>query len=226
MLALSYGAGVQTFGMLVAIEQGLIPTPDIVIFADLQNEEIATYQHLGEIAIPLMAKLELPFRVIRHGNLYLDSLIAGHTPKPPICTKTYKIRPIESFLKKYGTGVHQVQIGITTDEAHRANSKSESKRIEKTFPLIDIGFSRQDVINLIAGAGYPVPPKSGCFFCPWKSKEFLRMKQTEPDKFQACLNLEKYTGHKLPLYGTSLATIDNQLFFDFDDTCSSGYCGV
>lgn len=227
MISLSYGAGVQTFGILVGIEQGIIQRPDYIIFADTENEEIATYQHMGEVAIPLIRRLHIPFRVIHHGNLYLDSLNSGHTPRPPICTKTYKIRPIEKFLKRVYPGQHYIMVGISTDEAHRAESKSESKNIEKIFPLIELGLSRSQVIDLILAAGYPVPPKSGCFFCPWKSKEFLRMKQDNPDKFKACLNLETYTGHKLPRYGSSLATIDQQMFFDFEgDNCSSGFCGI
>ncbi len=225
--ALSYGGGVQTFGIAVLIEAGLIPKPDIIIFADTQNEEISTYQHIGEIAIPLFHRLEIPFRVITHGNLYRDSILSNHTPNPPICTKTYKIRPIEKFLTRYvPNGIIDVIIGISTDEENRSNSKSENKRINKTYPLIALKLSRDNIIDYIKQAGYSVPEKSGCFFCPWKSKEFLKMKQFEPDKFNACLNLEISTGHKLPKYGTSLSQIDKQLFFEIEDNCSSGYCGV
>lgn len=227
MKVLSYGAGVQTFGVLVAIEAGLIDPPAMVVFADTQNEEIATYKHFGEIAIPLMQRLEIPFRLITRGNLYRDSILAKRTPNPPMCTKTYKIRPIEKFLTRvFPVGVIQVMIGISTDEESRSQSKSENKRIEKIFPLLELGLSRFQVIELIKAKGYPVPPKSGCFFCPWKSKEFQTMRQTNPDKFQACLNLEAHSGHKLPKYGNSLIQVENQMFFDFDDNCSTGFCGV
>jgi len=204
-----------------------LPRPDYAVFADTENEEIATYQHIGEVAIPLFKELEIPFRVIRHGNLYLDSLAAGRTPNPPICTKTYKIRPIEKFARRVNPAGHTFTwIGISTDEAHRAKSKSEASWITKTFPLLDLGLSRSDVVEMIQQAGFPVPPKSGCFFCPWKSKEFQKMKQAEPIKFEACLNLETYSGHKLPKYGQALQFIDNQTFFDLDDNCSTGYCMV
>ena len=49
----SYGGGVQTFGMLLMIKDGLIPKPDYFIFSDTMAEYDGTYAHIEAYAKPL-----------------------------------------------------------------------------------------------------------------------------------------------------------------------------
>lgn len=232
---LSYGAGTQTFAMLCLIEAGLIEKPDLIIFADTQNELKETYQHIGEIAIPIMNELNIKFVVVSHGNLYKDSILAKKTPKPPICTDHYKIREINKYLRKtYPNEIYEVWIGYTTDEQERfLKSKSQQKYKVNRFPLLELDLSRQNCIDFIIKCGYPVPPKSGCFFCPWQSTiKWIRMKRDNPIMYQAALNLEINSNYgKLP-FGTTprLIVLNSQLIMNFEDNddmqCSTGYCGV
>lgn len=62
-----------------------------------------------------------------------------------------------------------------------------------------------------------MPPKSGCWFCPYKRREeFFALKEKEPYKFKLLLQLEKETGHNIRKGNTPLSEIEHQerLFLD------------
>lgn len=81
--------------------------------------------------------------------------------------------------------------GISTDECHRANSNSVFEFYEVEYPLIDLGLSRQDCLDIVAAAGLPPPPKSSCWFCPYtKFGQFQKLSNTEPEIFQKVCGLE------------------------------------
>ncbi len=77
--------------------------------------------------------------------------------------------------------------GISTDEPLRA--KERGPRWQRTrYPLIELGMSRDDCIAWLKRRSYPVPFKSACIQCPYRSDEsWLWMGQTFPDEFEeAC----------------------------------------
>jgi hypothetical protein len=235
MQVLSYGAGVQTFGILCLIKLGQLKKPNLVIFADTQNEKDATYQHIEEVAKPLCKELGLEFVTVSRGNLLMDSYAKGNTPRPPICSKTYKTRVIESYLRKTYPDVKKFYtwIGISLDEEHRSFSQSEVSYVEKRYPLLELELSRDEVIEVINQAGYKLPVKSGCWCCPWNSsRNYWRgLKANAPEKFQLVNRIEKETGHKLSNGNFWLVEIDAQLEFDFnalatDEGCTQSECMV
>jgi hypothetical protein len=246
---LSYGGGKQTFAMLVLIEQGKLPKPNIIIFADTRNESPETYWHIENVAMPLMARLAIPFVKVSKGDLYEYCWQHEITPIWPTCTTSFKIQPINNYLREaynLKSGRHQVNtwIGITTDESHRM-TPSQVQYIEKVYPLINLEMNRQDCIEITKVAGYPVAPKSGCMECCHKDWE--RQYWQQPDRFEWALNLERHAQTRrpsvkrsasLPEYGRSLRKIHllpnpkyNQLVDAaieavIEDACSIGYCGV
>ena len=77
--------------------------------------------------------------------------------------------------------------GISTDEPLRV--KERGPRWQRTrYPLIELGMSRDDCIAWLKGHGYPVPFKSACIQCPYRSDEsWLWMRQNFSDEFEeAC----------------------------------------
>lgn len=60
---LSYGAGMQTFALLVMAEQGEIEV-DEVIFADTGAEHPQTYKHIETVVKPICNKINVPFTVV------------------------------------------------------------------------------------------------------------------------------------------------------------------
>jgi len=85
-------------------------------------------------------------------------------------TRDWKLRPISRYLKSQNYPEPVICcIGISTDEIQRVNTKHyKGENYTKEFPLVDKGLSRHDCLKIILDHGWPVPPKSGCWFCPFQ----------------------------------------------------------
>jgi hypothetical protein len=239
---LSYGGGKQTFAMLVLIEQGLLPKPDLIIFADTGREIKETYEHIQQYALPLIERLGIPYYGVKRNvngderDIYQYHYDHYLTNIWPTCTMEFKVRPINRKINELFDivpGVHSIDtwIGITTDEAHRT-TPSNTAYIRKTFPLLDLNLSRDDCINLTVAAGYPAPPKSGCDIC--SHKDWEKAYVDHPEWFEPALTLEVHAAEKrpevsLPEYGRNLRTIALQPKFNwsgYEEDCGTGYCHV
>ena len=73
---LSYGAGMQTFCLLVMAEQGELQI-DEVVFADTGAEHPETYDHIEKVAKPICERIGIPFTTIRMSKTVDD--ISGLT---------------------------------------------------------------------------------------------------------------------------------------------------
>jgi len=93
-------------------------------------------------------------------------------------------------------------IGISLDEIGRANYNSQIPYIVKEFPLLDLKLRRRDCEEIIKSAGLPVPPKSACWFCPFKSlNEWKKMSQEFPHLFKKSVELEAILNEKRDMLG-------------------------
>ena len=155
------------------------------------------------------------------------------------CTQDFKVRPINRKLKELGATRKNPalqDIGISIDEAHRANfSKHDVLYVVKQYPLIEQQLSRKDCARIIMEKGFPIPPKSGCDFCMFKNrKQMMKLKAEKPERFHKIVLMEKndrYYPNK-PLIGNfTLESLEqNQSLDTFVedeiDSCESGYCFV
>lgn len=166
---------------------------------------------------------------------------------PRKCTRDYKIAVIRRFEREhFGISPREKEvkirqwIGISTDEAVRMKD-SDKPWIENYYPLIDLGMSRDDCLQWMADNGYPRPPRSACYFCPYHSDaEWLRLKTQEPESFQAAVDWERMYRATVaqdevttssPFLRDSLVPLD-QVQFDpsklpskFGNECE-GICGI
>jgi len=210
---LSLGAGVQSTTLALMAAAGEIEPPDCAIFADTGGEPLAVYRHLEWLMQPGL--LRFPVHVVRRGNLeddFLGTLDGAVTRcgQPPFyvrnpdnngtaaadsggllwrqCTKEYKLDPIRRKVRELSGGDCVEQwIGISTDEAHRMKP-SGVNYITNRYPLIDRGMSRTDCRGWLFKRGYPQPPKSACYFCPYTSNaRWLEMKRNEPQEWQRAI---------------------------------------
>jgi len=78
------------------------------------------------------------------------------------CTARWKVRPVARWMDKHGIG--RKLLGFDAGEGHRIKGRN----IED-FPLADRGIDRNGCKRTIIEAGFPLPPKSSCFFCPFQS---------------------------------------------------------
>jgi len=82
-------------------------------------------------------------------------------------------------------------IGIDAGEAHRAKITSKGK-IEYRWPLIEEDIDREGCKQIIRDHVLPVPPKSGCFICPFqRPDQWKKLRREHPDLFCIAQKLEK-----------------------------------
>ncbi len=229
MKILSNGGGVQTFAIQCLVAQGEIEKPDLVLFADTGGESDETYLHIQNIQKPLLAQLGIPFISIKRSpdELFWHSYNSGVTPRPPLCSWMFKRDVINRYLKRLGHA--QVMIGISLDEESRGYKKSAVSWVENIYPLLELELTRDDCIDAIGRQNLPVPPKSGCWFCPYlRTSQWYDLKRDFPDKFNLALKMEADTGHTLRKNQQPLISISSQgkLFEYSDMECSTGICGV
>lgn len=114
------------------------------------------------------------------------------------CTYDYKLMPLMKAARKLGNikrgqkhvGVVQ-WVGFSTDEASRMKPSLEPWA-EVRWPLIEKNMSRRDCFKWMESHGYPKPPRSACYFCPYHSDaEWIRLKTEEPDEFKKAIEFER-----------------------------------
>ncbi|WP_412538706.1 hypothetical protein R8Z50_22980 [Longispora sp. K20-0274] len=183
---LSLGAGVQSSTLLLLAASGRIPRPDLAIMADTKWEPAAVYEHLHRLRrIAEQAGIELV--VVSAGDIRRDALDPqSRFASMPLftlgpkgqrgmarrqCTNQYKINCIKKEVRsrlgyvhpaRVPAGVHAVmQIGISLDEVGRARD-SDVRYMVNSFPLLDLGWRREDCVRHLEANGLPNTPRSSC----------------------------------------------------------------
>ena len=168
------------------------------------------------------------------------------------CTSDYKIVPIHNKIKEL-CGVSSGQknvtvtqwIGISMDELQRMK-ESRLPWLQHRWPLIEHKMSRRSCLDWMKNNGYPEPPRSACYYCPFHSdKEWRRLRDENPVEFAKAIQFDedirsaykKYDKNmKMSVYLHNsckpLAEIDfdsdeqkGQMTWDFQAECE-GMCGV
>lgn len=261
--SISYGGGVQSTALLVLAITGRIDF-DVALFANVgdDSEHPASIDYVRNIATPYaqahgFALHELhPQRRGEPTTIYQEitrpdsgrDVIPVYgtigAPMSRTCTADFKIKTIGRWLKANGatrTNPATVAIGISTDEIERAGRGKEEPGQTRTYPLLDLGLSRDQCTKVIRDAGLPVPPKSSCYFCPFhRPLVWAEMRRDEPHLFDQAQALEDHMNERntrrgrppvyLTRYGKRLTdAIPEAQASLFGDTmgaeqCDSGYC--
>lgn len=248
----SFGGGVQSTTVLVLAAQGKVNFKNFV-FANTgdDSENPATIEYMKTVAIPYAEANGLRVLIRQHNKQTLLQNLMGNNrtiaipvylpsgaPGTRKCTSEWKIRVVARAAKELGAtrknpGV--VGIGISTDEWDRAKDSRISHIIHE-FPLLQLKISRTECGNIIRAAGLPVPPKSSCWFCPYKKlSEWRTMAKENPEQFDLAAKLEAKLEAKRGTLGKDSVYLtrtlkplkeailpDEQLNL-FDSDCS-GYC--
>ncbi len=215
---ISLGAGVQSSTMALMAACGEItPMPRAAIFADTQAEPKSVYTWLDW----LDKQLPFPVYRVSKGSLEKNCLSVKFSEKnkrlsfsgipayirqpdgsaglaPRQCTRDFKIDPCTKAVNavrreaEYNCTRALLWIGISIDEIYRAKAHRNSPRIENRFPLFEHRFSRQNCLTWMAERGFPVPPRSACYFCPYHNDaEWVRLRDKEPEEFARAIQFEK-----------------------------------
>ena len=257
----STGGGVQSTACLVLAAQGKIPYRTF-IFSNVGDkaESPATIKYINEIAKPYAKKHGIEWVDVawvdkqgRQRDLCDDVLtneksinipvfMPGGMPGNRNCTVSYKIKPIARWIKQNAPNC-TLGKGISTDEPHRATPSRESDGYTSAYPLIELGISRSDCLTIAKDAGLPQPPKSSCWFCPFKTTDqWVTMRREHPELFDQSVKLERVLQErranlgKDAVYlsgiggrrGVNLADVIPEqlgLFgWEPEEGCESGYC--
>lgn len=218
---LSLGAGVQSSTLALLFATGEIDVPlDGAIFADTGAEPASVYAWLdwleGEIA--RSARPYPVYRVMRDEGLeraIFDGADGKRLATPPFftsspdgqgqlrrqCTRDFKVDPIHKKLREL-LGLKPGQrapseiiatqyIGISWDEVQRMKPAREHWIVHQ-WPLIDRAWTRGHCLEWMAAKGYPTPPRSACYFCPYKSDaEWQRLRDTEPEEWYRAIAIDR-----------------------------------
>lgn len=116
------------------------------------------------------------------------------------CTREFKIEPLEKKQRellgyaprqRIPAGSCEVWIGISTDEVVRAGAAFTSWAVNR-YPLLEQRMSRRDCVSWLEGHGFPVPPKSACIFCPYKTNaEWRWLRDNDPKAWADAVEIDR-----------------------------------
>lgn len=170
----SYGAGVDSTAMIFLLLLDKKPI-DYVVFADVGAELPETYEtvklmkeFLDKQAVPFVTVYPAKFRTLQQRcedrNVIPDRIRRW-------CTRDVKITPIFKFYRSLDAEINQY-IGIDSGEPKRMRPDPENW-IHNVYPLVSSGIDRNGCVEIIKNMKFPVPVKSGCYFCIYNNVERL-----------------------------------------------------
>lgn len=146
------------------------------------------------------------------------------------CTVNLKIQPIYRFLRSkliedklaFGKGNQvfynycretgykiKMMIGLAKGEEKRVAQKTQIPKfmldtIERSYPLIELGYDRYACQNYCQQLKLPVPFPSNCLLCPYASElDLVWLYKTYPDEYNFWVELEQNKIKKFQKQGTS-----------------------
>ena len=237
---LACGVGVQTVAELLSNYQAY----DYVVFSDTGDEKPETYDYLYTYILPFVKEKNIKFVVVKNNKyISLYDYCMQHKQVPMRnfrwCTDKFKKQPLNRFIKSLGATKQNPVIkalGISLDESHRVNEfeaqSTEPKYVKLEYPLLDRKITRDQCKEIFKSQGFPVPVKSGCWYCPFaKKEEWRRLKIDKPALFQRATILEQ-NNEKYPERTIKFTKPLDQINFDFSlddfeiESCDSGHCMV
>jgi 3'-phosphoadenosine 5'-phosphosulfate sulfotransferase (PAPS reductase)/FAD synthetase len=262
----SYGGGVQSTAVLVLSAQGKLPYTHFV-FANVgdDTENPKTLEYIEQFAKPyaenhglFIIEIQKSSSTADNSTLYKELLSSNRSVAIPMyvngvpirrgCTSNWKVAVVEKFMRDYAGAKRKrkkpIGIGISLDEFKRMRTDNADRVTIMEYPLIDLRLTREDCVEIIKEANLPVPPKSSCWFCPYKKiSEWKSLKEENPALFTKAIELEKkltnliyedstalLTNKKVPLenavqdYEQKISKIKNYSESDDPENCESGYC--
>lgn len=255
MRVFSFGGGIQSTAVLVLIAQKRLQY-DALLFANVGDDSEApeALEYIREVSWPYAERHGINLIEVQATQGTLMEAIKRRKRSVPIpmrlgtgapgrrgCTTDFKIRPIARWLKRHGATAADpavVGLGISTDEIQRSRTHSGFDWETLEYPLLDLRMSRNDCRRIITDAGLPIPPKSACWFCPFTSKpRWVRMQTQDPERFAACVAVEKLLSERQTSRGKDAVYLTNWLkpldqavsgnqldMFDEEPGCDSGHC--
>lgn len=247
----SCGGGTQSAAIAALIVSGYLSKPDAAVIADTGREASATWRYYEGTLKPELAAVGVDLVRLPHSfegdgwntvDLYggkgRDTVLmpmfttageqVGQTSK--FCSNEWKTRPVDRYLRSLGLTGGLIWIGFSIDEIHRMRAPNAKAAWNHAYPLVDRRVSRADCIAIVERMGWPTPPRSSCWMCPYRSDtEWRQLRDSDPEDFTRAVELERDVQRIDPdLYlHRSAVTLDRANFGDAQTDlfeCASGMC--
>lgn len=203
---LSFGGGTQTCAMVELVLQGKLPRPERIVMADTGREASETWTYLITQVQPRLRSMGLTVELATHdlatvdllaknGDLLMPLYTAGGEGQlPNYCSNEWKKRVVLRYLRSLGYGPDKpvrLWLGISVDELMRAG-QSGTDWAENHFPLLfDVPMRRDECRSLLLKAGWPEPPKSSCWMCPYRGNaQWRRLRDHFPADWAKAVALD------------------------------------
>ena len=218
---LSLGAGIQSSTLVhMMLDREIGPMPDAVIMADTGDELPATMRQFDYLSDEITRRTNGQTKVLRvsRGERLSDSIrrrassaAGSRFVSAPFftanggqgrrqCTREFKIEPLERMARellgykprqRIPPGSVETWIGISTDEIVRAGAAFSRWAVHR-YPLLEMRMSRGDCVEWLKARGYPVPPKSACIFCPYRTNaEWRWLRDNDPESWAVALEIDR-----------------------------------
>lgn len=232
MRVLSMGWGVQSWTLAAMAMLGELPKYDLIVHAATRERRAS--QRFAEQWTPELA-LDGTRVIAEAAPVQLDVddtskpgvFIPAFTLSPEgkrgrlmrTCTDRWKISVVRRVVRrelaardmaKYHMtfrpfeGEVEMHLGISADEAGR-RSESQVKYAVNVYPLLELGMTRDDCEAWLRQHGLPVPIKSACTFCPFRSdRSWAALRGSDPQDWAEAVQVDAAIRHKRPGYTTFL----------------------
>lgn len=108
----------------------------------------------------------------------------------------WKVEPQNRYLRKWmaDQGIDHIEhwIGYDADEVHRSEGKAKIEAHKTNrYPLIELGWGRDECVEAIARAGLKQPGKSACTMCPSSKKaDVRRLRDDHPPLYARAIRIQ------------------------------------
>jgi hypothetical protein len=204
---LSYGGGVDSTAIALLILQEKLERPDYIVMVDTGYEKASTWKYINEVVQPKLTQANIPITII-HTNDYSSNALIDRNGMVVIpahyrredgkigkmrtwCNGGWKSKVANRWMRQRGIQRAQQWIGFSADEERR-KIVSNVKWIEYRYPLIELGYDRNDCIYQLGQAGWPMPPRTSCYFCPQQTnRQWQELANREPEEFERAVAIER-----------------------------------
>lgn len=196
---LSFGGGVNSTALLLLLtDQG---EEFETVFVNHGGDYPETYEYVDYLREQGFEITEVLPDVEGCKTIYEYSMKSRILPSFRLrwCTDKFKVRP----MLKHAEVPCKMFIGFDYGEIKRIkassgkeyNNKPSKEKLHKiaySYPLIDAKIDRNGCTDLIKEHGLDVPPKSGCWFCPFMRKiEIRELFLNHRDLYDAAVEMEE-----------------------------------
>lgn len=190
---LSYGGGVNSTALMFwLLDQGIRFE---AVYSDHQTDYPETRKYVRMLKDKGFPVTILTLNVEGFNNLY-D--YCYHYKIIPLrfmrwCSHKFKVRPLQKYFQRPSI----VYLGMDAGESHRAKPYDKDGMVYE-YPFVEEGIDRRGCKDIIKEHGFEIPPKSGCFICPFQRRaQWKHLRDRHPSLWCKALKLEKITNERL-----------------------------